>query len=76
VFDQAVVPYWVTDVDEVIVSRVKDMKMYTDQLGTSFEAGTYDSKKNVLIDSCQFKNVHTPTSVADSGCSMLSTVNI
>lgn len=35
VFDRIVAPYWATDVDEVIVTKVKDMEVYTDQFTKS-----------------------------------------
>jgi Phosphotransferase enzyme family len=35
-FDRTVAPYWATDADEVIASKIKDIEVYTDQLRKVF----------------------------------------
>jgi len=38
VLDRIVAPYWATDADEVIATKVKDMEVYIDQLRKAFGA--------------------------------------
>jgi hypothetical protein len=45
VFDRIVAPYWATDTDEVIASKIKDIEVYNDQLRKAFGAASNESGK-------------------------------
>ncbi|PSS16501.1 hypothetical protein M430DRAFT_50880 [Amorphotheca resinae ATCC 22711] len=45
VFDRIVAPYWATDADEVIASKIKDFEVYTHQLQKAFGAAGDESGK-------------------------------